>query len=181
MNGTSVFRAILCIRGGVFIALIIILNLSLWSYKLLLILSARVIIIRPCIYTTIAVTSFNASGILSSNKRLGLSCWLSKWMLLINFHLINLVNSFPYSGDVLKLSSKLPRALSWWQVPLGHWNEFLVPLIVLIVDIYCLLILSGSKRHTIISSKRAISMLWLNCKVHYFKFKIKSLIFFAFK
>lgn len=147
---------------------------------MILILLLLIIVIAICrtrTTSTSALTPSIALGFLALYKWLRLSLlWLLKSVSFIYFHLISLVNSFPQSRNILELFSKLTGGLRGWYVPVGHAIRLLHPMAVLIIHYKLLILRARGKRHSIMFNKRvwSICLLWLICKVHYFKFKIKK-------
>jgi len=182
---SSIFGAKLSVIWCVSIALIFILHLlTVWSKgeRLRLIFTGSLILhIIPQWSSTTTVTTPIASSFRPLNKWLSLPSRLSIVRNLIYFHLFGLVNCFLYIRDVLKLFAKLPSCLSRWQISLGHGNSGLLPLIILIVIIVRIFNFLYIERVRIGLYIWAIILISLKSKVHYFKFKIKRLIFFPFK
>jgi hypothetical protein len=178
---SCIFGAKLSVWWSVSIALKIVLYLTVWSQRLRLIFTEYLILIIPWWSTAITVTTPVTTSLRSLNKWLCLPGRLSVVRNLVYFHLISLVNCFPYIRDVLKLFAKLPSCLSWRQISLGHGNRRLLPLIILIVIIVRILYFLYIERVGIELCIWAIILIRLKSKVHYFKFKIKRLIFFPFK
>lgn len=131
--------------------------------------------------SSITVTASVTTSFRSLYKWLGLSSRFSIVRNLIYFHLFGLVNCFPYIRDVLKLFAKLPSCLSGWQISLGQGDSGLLPLIILIDIILSIFYFLYIERVGIRLYIWAIILISLKSKVHYFKFKIKRLIFFPFK